>query len=360
MGALSVIETGSEPPSLALELPERTTFEQWVVIGRGLCLTERALNWHIGDWWAFGDHRYGERARAAAEGIFGREFQTLRDIGWVASSFETSRRHDALTFQHHREVASLPANEADALLEKAEREHLSTRDLRREVQALRVADDAAADDDAMSASDEKRSPHGEPELLRAYEAILDLSEELEEFRPLTRGERIMLELAETFVRKAYAGRSSKVPDDFDVIFVEQGRDACESWYRASKKTVTRWLRERGKKRLAALRADFISHQRSRGKWMTRSTSLVEHHETRHDEAPVWSPEDDPVAKAAANFLRVSRYGGWRVSPAGEGEWFVGTVRKTSAELIAMAECQGFDREAVGLQCDGGEAVERSS
>lgn len=54
----------------------------------------------------------------------------------------------------------------------------------------------------------------------------------------------------------------------------------------------------------------------------------------------------PVAREAAHFLRVSRYGGWRISPAPEGGWHVGTVHKTSDELIAMAERQGFDSALV--------------
>ena len=32
----------------------------------------------------------------------------------VANRFETSRRHEVLSFSHHREVAALPAPEADA------------------------------------------------------------------------------------------------------------------------------------------------------------------------------------------------------------------------------------------------------
>jgi hypothetical protein len=37
----------------------------------------------------------------------------------------------------------------------------------------------------------------------------------------------------------------KRPDDFDVIFVEQGRVECERWYRASRITVNRWMDEAG-------------------------------------------------------------------------------------------------------------------
>src|SRR5690242_19228672 len=70
----------------------------------------------------------------------------------------------------------------------------------------------------------------------------------------------------------------KCPDDFDVIFVEQGRLGCEAWYRARRDTVTRWLEERGKVKLIRKRADFVAHQRANGQWLTRSSRLVEHRE----------------------------------------------------------------------------------
>ena len=81
-------------------------------------------------------HRYGERAEAAASGIFGRSFQELADLGWVSSQIETSRRREVLSFSHHREVAALERAEADILLDEAERDDLSTRDLRARVNAV--------------------------------------------------------------------------------------------------------------------------------------------------------------------------------------------------------------------------------
>lgn len=51
----------------------------------------------------------------------------------MARAFETSRRRDTLLFTHNREVAALPPPEADELLDTAEAEGWSTRDLRAEV-----------------------------------------------------------------------------------------------------------------------------------------------------------------------------------------------------------------------------------
>ncbi|WP_260482368.1 hypothetical protein [Sphingomicrobium flavum] len=63
-------------------------------------------------------HRYGDRAKVAAEGIFKLSFKSLMMYGSVARQFETSRRLDALTFAHHAEVAPLPPEQADELLDR--------------------------------------------------------------------------------------------------------------------------------------------------------------------------------------------------------------------------------------------------
>jgi hypothetical protein len=66
---------------------------------------ERSVSWWLGDWWAFGEARYGERkAIVEAEDWEGPVYQTCRDPAWVASRFELSRRKDNLTFKHHAEA----------------------------------------------------------------------------------------------------------------------------------------------------------------------------------------------------------------------------------------------------------------
>lgn len=136
--ALMMIDIQDDPP-LGLSLPKDQGFDDWYELGKRLCSGAKVVNWWIGDWWAAGSHRYGERASVAAEGIFGKEFQTLRNTASVCRSFETSRRRDTLTFSHHAEVAALPPEKADELLTRAEAENLSTRDLRVEVVKVRTA-----------------------------------------------------------------------------------------------------------------------------------------------------------------------------------------------------------------------------
>lgn len=137
MNALTRIEGGQK--SLALAIPQDQTFEQWVAMGRDLFEGQRVINWWIGDWWAAGSHRYGERAAAAAQGVFGLEYKSLSMYGSICRAFEPSRRLEHLTFSHHAEVAALPPSEADTLLAAAQNERLSTRELRVEAMKRKVA-----------------------------------------------------------------------------------------------------------------------------------------------------------------------------------------------------------------------------
>ena len=121
----------------ALSLPDDVTFEKWAECGEYLAHVERKCMWIIGDWWAFGEKRYGKRKalleRLAAEERRVPAYQTARDAAWVAGQYELSRRRDSLSFAHHREVAALPSPDADALLDKAEANQWGHKQLRAEV-----------------------------------------------------------------------------------------------------------------------------------------------------------------------------------------------------------------------------------
>lgn len=115
----------------ALDLPKELSFEVWRDLGLQLGRAEHSISWWVGDWWAFGEHHYGERkAIVESEDWNGPAFQTCRNAGSVCAAFETSRRRDALSFTHHAEVASLDPGVADVLLDEAEREGWTFRELR--------------------------------------------------------------------------------------------------------------------------------------------------------------------------------------------------------------------------------------
>jgi hypothetical protein len=79
---------------------------------------EHSVSWWIGDWWAFGEHRYGDRkAMVEAEDWEGPAYQTCFNAWNIAKRFEINRRRLNLSFTHHAEVAGLAPDEADALLD---------------------------------------------------------------------------------------------------------------------------------------------------------------------------------------------------------------------------------------------------
>jgi hypothetical protein len=90
----------------------------------------------LGDWWLWGERRYGESAAQAAP--TGYAVGTLQEAARVADRIESPRRLGSLSWSHHQAVAALDVPEQDALLHRAAAEHLSVRDLRHEVQRAKV------------------------------------------------------------------------------------------------------------------------------------------------------------------------------------------------------------------------------
>jgi N6-adenosine-specific RNA methylase IME4 len=136
-----------------LQLPEGLTFEQWAECGRSLIEVEGSVAWWIGDWWAYGDHKYGELKAACEEGgvLEDLNYKTARNYGAIAGAFEMSRRRDNLSFTHHAEVTGLPPALQDSWLARAEREGLSVNKLR-----AQIARDAAFDRTAKVEFDAKQ------------------------------------------------------------------------------------------------------------------------------------------------------------------------------------------------------------
>jgi hypothetical protein len=120
----------------ALLLPENLPLDSWKQIGEQIYVISDASAWWIGDWLRFGRDKYPDRYKRAI-GETSLEYQTLRNYAWVAGRFDVSRRRDALSFQHHLEVAALPEDEQDLWLERAERSGWSRNDLRAQLRYYR-------------------------------------------------------------------------------------------------------------------------------------------------------------------------------------------------------------------------------
>jgi hypothetical protein len=117
-------------PTADLELPA------WAEAGRRLGAIGRGVGWWIGDWLRYGNRRFGERY-ARAKRITGYDVQTLMNMTYVASRFESSRRRGSLSFSHHAELAALDQPAQERWLDRAEAERLSVRCLREELRRER-------------------------------------------------------------------------------------------------------------------------------------------------------------------------------------------------------------------------------
>jgi N6-adenosine-specific RNA methylase IME4 len=132
-GGYEITETG-------LVVRDGWTPELWEAAGHEIARYQKGLMWLIGDWLNAGDREgYVERGKLdqACE-RFGIAYQTAKQAAWVASCFERSCRQDLLTFSHHESVAG--RDDAAELLEWAEAEGATVRELRERVREIKAAD----------------------------------------------------------------------------------------------------------------------------------------------------------------------------------------------------------------------------
>jgi hypothetical protein len=123
---------------VGLQMPAGTPFEEWERAGRQLSGILDSSSWWLGDWLVFGKDHYVDRYQHGIRAV-GLQYQTLRNYAWVSRRFEMARRRPALTFQHHAELASLPVDQQEVWLDRAEQNWWTTKQLRRAIRDSREA-----------------------------------------------------------------------------------------------------------------------------------------------------------------------------------------------------------------------------
>ncbi|MGW6269165.1 MULTISPECIES: LmbU family transcriptional regulator [unclassified Streptomyces] len=134
---------------VGLHIPRGLAFEEWERAGRQLSGLLNSSSWWLGDWLVYGKDHYADRYELGIRAA-GLQYQTLRNYAWVSRRFEVQRRRQALSFQHHAELASLHVDEQEVWLDRAERSKWSTKQLRHAIRAQRV--DATQEADAVAAT----------------------------------------------------------------------------------------------------------------------------------------------------------------------------------------------------------------
>jgi len=123
------------------QLPDKLEYEEWEKIGQALQETEyqasrglTMLRWWIGDWLAYGEHRYGEKYAQAVEILDHRYSEaSLKTFMFVSGHVEKLTRVNSLSWKHHQQVAALEPDGQTEILALAQENNWSVRDTREEV-----------------------------------------------------------------------------------------------------------------------------------------------------------------------------------------------------------------------------------
>lgn len=133
------------PREVALALPGFTlsatgltvdgnpSFEEWAEAFETVRRVSSGVRWWVGDLLVAGEERFGEQYAQVLDAA-DYEQQTMANLKSVAARVDRSRRREALSFEHHDAVASLPADEQESFLSLAERDGLTRQQLADSVQ----------------------------------------------------------------------------------------------------------------------------------------------------------------------------------------------------------------------------------
>jgi hypothetical protein len=119
----------------SLTLPSDLSQDEWTDIGAELLKAEKSTQWWIGDWWCYGEQKYGERKAKAAAKSWPYAFGTLMNYGSVAGKVAPSLRNEALSFNHHVAVAPLEPRQQKFWLDRAVKGGWSVAKLRQKIQS---------------------------------------------------------------------------------------------------------------------------------------------------------------------------------------------------------------------------------
>jgi hypothetical protein len=144
---------------VGLNLPDNLSFEEWREAGFWLGRGANSIRWWVGDWLLYGHAKFGEM-QAEVQDIAGLSYDSLADAKWIAKEFKISRRREKLSWGHHREVAGLPQEIQQKLLDVAEGENLNRSQLRDHVRTAKFnLEEQKKDARLASMTPEERERH---------------------------------------------------------------------------------------------------------------------------------------------------------------------------------------------------------
>jgi len=131
-----IINTENRREATYMQLSDETTFEQWLDIGSKLIQTTQNIMWWLGDWWNFGERKYGEAASQALSMEI--PYSTFSKASYVARQIDKERRLPEVSWSVHNEIAQLDQEDQDKFLIKARDEKFTVARAREEVKKHKV------------------------------------------------------------------------------------------------------------------------------------------------------------------------------------------------------------------------------
>lgn len=122
-----------------IQFDGKVEFQEWEKRGKDITTVINLYNnniaWWLGDWIIYGERNYKEKYSQALEGTM---FTVghLRNCVWVCRNVAQDVRNEALSFQHHYEVASLSKQEQIEWLAKADLNRWTAKQLRNAIKGL--------------------------------------------------------------------------------------------------------------------------------------------------------------------------------------------------------------------------------
>lgn len=135
-----------------LFLDPNLSYDEWVAVGKKLVDTTQNIMWWLGDWWNYGEHKYGEMASQALE--LGIAYQTFSNAAYVASRIEPARRLPNVSWSHHKEVAPLDPQKQDTLLNDSAVRGYTVRNLKSEIKKMKMLELDSGEQDIFERMEE--------------------------------------------------------------------------------------------------------------------------------------------------------------------------------------------------------------
>jgi hypothetical protein len=115
-----------------INFPDGLPYEKWEVLITELMALEGAHRWWLGDAINYGEHTYGDKYAQAID-LTGISYEVLKNYCYVARNVQMSLRSDNLSWTHHYAVAHLDPAMQKRLLQLAEDNLWTTREMQQQV-----------------------------------------------------------------------------------------------------------------------------------------------------------------------------------------------------------------------------------